>query len=145
MEMSNGVKSEDELTTKSKLPHRRRQKPRMIDFAQAACGDTPSDADVNDSDSEEDVPRVRVMKRRAVAGCEIATQTSWKDRLPASTMNDADAVIRTVQIRQLWTRNERKQAQQNDEEIVPVLAAKMEGRNKPHGDDLHGITAPARL
>ena len=38
-----------------------------------------------------------------------------------------------------------KQAQQDDEDIAPVLAAKTEGRSKPHGDDLHGITAPARL
>ena len=85
------------------------------------------------------------MKRRAVAGCEIATQTSWKDRLPASMENDADAAVRAVQIGQLWTRDEMKQAQQDDEDIAPVLAAKTEGRSKPHGDELHGITAPARL
>lgn len=51
----------------------------MIEFAQAACGDTPSDADVDDSHSEDDVLRVRVIKLRAVAGREIATQTSWQD------------------------------------------------------------------
>ena len=38
-----------------------------------------------------------------------------------------------------------RQAQQNDEDIAPVLTAKVEGRSKPHGDDLHGMTAPARL
>ena len=68
------------------------------------------------------------------------TQTSWKDRFPTLTVNDADAAVRAVQIGRLWTRDKIKKAQQNDEDIEPVLTAKAEGRSKPRGDDLHGMT-----